>query len=307
MAMPRKMPAPSKVLYDVDPHNRLIVKKTGRRANVRGFRQIVHGRFKTDSKNKLYYELYKSSGATTPQKIRFSGNYSLDKRHNLILTLNKWNRKRHGGRLRMRTGIVHANGHEIVFLMNTRATRRRKSAYIMRLHGSWQVDSNNRLTFGVKKQRDKIDNLTLFNAWKINKNNEIAYSYGRDSKIITLKGSWRIKDRQRLSYALDKGINSGFDFRTSLGRVVMKAKKPYIRFDIAIDISKKKRIRRKIVFTCKRRIGKGRDITLEVSPGKRSASLKLTNEILGNKGLAYIESYLKDREGYLGGGAAFRW
>lgn len=295
-----------KVLYEVDPHNRLVIKKTGRQTRLKRFRQVVHGRFRTDSKNKLYYEVYKPSGTAIPQRIKFAGKYSLDKRRNLILTLHEWRNQRKGDRLRLRTKLIDADGSEIVFLLSSRRPKRGRSSYIMKLHGAWQADKNNRLTFGVKRERDKVDNLTLFNAWKISKNNEIVYSYGH-SKIITLKGRWYIKDKYRLSYILDKGISSGFDFRTSLGRIVPRRKKTYIHFDIAIDISKRKRIKRRLIFTFKRKMKRGKVIILEVSPRKRSASLKLTKEILDKKGVAYIESILSDRERYLGGGLAFGW
>ncbi len=80
-----------RVFYEVDPFNRLIVgKPPGRASRVKRFRQVVSGRFGTDENNALYYEVNKSSGLDIPQKIRFSGRYSLDKGHNLVMTLNKW-------------------------------------------------------------------------------------------------------------------------------------------------------------------------------------------------------------------------
>ncbi|MDP2912185.1 MAG: hypothetical protein Q8N76_07640, partial [Candidatus Omnitrophota bacterium] len=77
-----------KVWYEVDSFNRLIVSgPAGRRSRVKKFRQVAYGRFKTGSSNTLFYEVNKSSGADIPQKIKFSGKYSLDKNHNLIFTL----------------------------------------------------------------------------------------------------------------------------------------------------------------------------------------------------------------------------
>lgn len=296
-----------KVLYDVDPYNRLILRKTGERAKTRRFRKVVYGRFKTDSKNRLYYEIYKSYGTNIPQKIKFAGKYLLDKKHNLMFTLNRWSSRHKRNKLRLRTKIIDANGSEIVFLLNSRPHKNLRSSYIMKLHGSWQADKNNRLTFGVKREKGRVDNLTLFKAWKIGQNNEIVYSYGQDPKIITLKGSWHIKDRYRLGYILDKGINSGFDFKTSLGRLVPNGRNPYIQFDVVIYISRRKITKRKVIFICRRKLGKSKKIVLEVSSRKRDATLRLTRKILDQKGLAYIESSLKDREIYLGGGLAFRW
>lgn len=287
-----------KVLYEVDPHNRLILKRAGARSNVKRFRKVLYGRFKIDKKNSLSYEVSKSSATRTPQKIKFSGNYFLDKKHNLIYTLSKWNDQYRGNRLRMRTKIIDANANEIVFFLGKG---------VVKLHGAWQADKNNRLTFGVERERDKKDTLSLSNAWKINKNNEIVYTGTRNAHNILLKGSWRIRDRYRLSYILDRRISSGFDFRTSLGQIVPRGKKTYIKFDVAIDISKRKRLTRKIVFGCKFKLGKGKKIILEAAPRKRGVKLKITKELLDRKGVLYIESYLKDREKYLGGGIGFRW
>ena len=297
----------SKVLYDIDPHNRLIIKKPAGRSKVRRFRRIVNGRFKIDSKNKLYYEVYKGSDSDIPQKIGFSGDYSLDKKHNLIFALNKWNNQKNGNRLRLRTKILHADGHDLVFLLNSKRSGKSKTFYTMRLQGSWRADKNNRLKFCVVKDRSKKDDLLLSSAWSLNKNNEIIYSHGHGSQNIILKGNWEIRDRYKLGYELDKKINSGFDFKTSLGRVISKGKKPRIEFGVTIDISRKKRLKRKIVFACKAISKKGKTITLEVSPRDKSGRLKLSKKILDRNGLLYLEGLLKDRERYIGGGMAIRW
>jgi len=296
-----------KVFYEVDPHNRLILKSPKGPSKVKKFRKIVYGRFKIDKKNSLRYHVYKSSGTPIPQKIEFSGKYSLDRKHNLIFTLNKWSNQCQGNRLRLRTKLIDIDGREIVFLISSKRPDGKKSISLMRLYGSWQADKNNRLRFGVKKENDTVDNLTLFSAWKLNKNNEVVYRYGRDSRNIVLKGHWDVKKRYRIRYVLDRKIDSGFNFRSSVGNIVKKGKNTYIKFDVAIDISKKKRVKRNIVFRCRCKLKKDKNIVLELSPGKRELSLKLTKKVLNKKGLLYIEGFLKGKEKYLGGGAAFRW
>ncbi|MFC1667492.1 hypothetical protein ACFL0P_06535 [Candidatus Omnitrophota bacterium] len=296
-----------KVFYEVDPFNRLIVKRVKGKSAVKKFRQVIRGRFKTDNKNRLRYEVFKSSGIQIPQKIKFSGKYSLDKKHNLILTLHKWNNQIQGNRLRLRTKLISAKGDEVTFLLNSRMLREKRSSYTVKLHGLWHADKCNRLTFGVRKEMDKKYSLTLFNAWNINKNNEIVYTYGGDPQVVTLKGRWHIKDRYRLSYTLDKAVDSGFNFRTSLSQIAPRNKNTYIKFDVMIGVSKRKTVRRKIVFICKYKLNKGKNLILEVSPLKGAIALKLTKEILTKNAMVYMESFLKDRERYLGGGVAFRW
>lgn len=298
----------SRIFYEVDPHNRLILRRTGKRSNIKRFRQVASGRFKTDKKNRLSYEVLKSSATDTPQKIKFSGRYSLDEKHNLVYILDKWNNQYAGSRLRLRTGIIDARSNEIIFLLNSKTSKNKSSVYTMKLHGAWQADKNNRLTFGVKKGDGKSGTITFFNAWKVNKNREIEYIFGPERGSIKLKGSWIIKKRGRLSYILDKRIGSGFNFRTSLGQVIPKREKTYLVFDIIIDISKRKTIKRKIIFSGKWRLTKDRKILLEFSPDrKKIITLKLTKDILDKKGVAYIESFLKDNERYLGGGVVLGW
>ncbi len=297
-----------RLVYEVDPHNRLIIKKSGKSSDVKRFRKVITGRFKIDTKNRLSYEVFKSSASDIPQKIKFSGVYSMNKSHNLIYTLDKWNDQYAGNRLRLKTGIQEAKGNEIVFLLNSKMSSRKKSVYTLRLHGAWQADKNNRLVFDISKEGEKPDRVTFLNAWKINKRNEIEYRCSRGSNIIRLKGYWGTRNKNRLSYILDKSINSGFDFRTSLARVVLRKEKTSLRFAITIDISKKKRIKRDIVFSGTLKLDKGKKIYLEVSPNKRKrVRLKLTREILGQKGLMYIESFLKGKERYLGGGIILKW
>lgn len=290
------------IKYEIDPYNRLI--------RVKKFRHVINGRFKIDRKNRLYYEIFKSSKTDIPQKIKFSGTYSIDKDHNLIYTLTKWNNQIQGNRLRIRTRFIDASKNEIVFLSSFKKSNK-KYLYTIKLHGAWQQDKNNRLTFGVKKEhQEKRDIITFFNAWAINKHSEIIYKYGhgRNKETITLKGKWYIKDKYRLSYILDKRIHSGFNFKISLGQIIPKGKKTYIKFDITQVLSKTKRITRRIVFSGKLRMRKKGVILLEHSIGKKTrTTLKFTKAILGQKGFAYIEAYLKNKEKYLGGGIGFRW
>ena len=49
-----------KVRYEVDPHSRLIIKKTGRKSQVPKYRHVADGRFKIGKKNSLTYHIKKS-------------------------------------------------------------------------------------------------------------------------------------------------------------------------------------------------------------------------------------------------------
>lgn len=298
----------SKVFYEVDPHNRLIIKKTKGPSSVKRFRKVVNGRFKTDAKNKLYYEVFKSSDSDIPQKIKFSGDYSLDKKGNLIFIMDKWNNQYAGNRLRLKTGIIDASDSELIFLLNSRISEDKETSYTMKLCGAWRADKNNRIGFDVEKSPDEFDNLTFFNAWKLNEDNEIEYSYGKGTSVVSLKGSWDAGTKNRVSYILNKSIDSGFDFRTSLGLIKAEKGKIHARFDVTIDISKKKRVKRKIIFSGILKPGRDKDIFLEISPGARkNLALRLNRDILGKNGIIFAESFIKGKEIYTGGGVILRW
>ncbi|MDP2921411.1 MAG: hypothetical protein Q8O12_03475 [Candidatus Omnitrophota bacterium] len=300
-----------RVWYEVDPFNRLIVAGPPgkeRRSRVRKFRRLVSGRFKIDTGNELFYEVNKSSDADIPQKIKFSGKYSLDKNHNLVFTLNKWNNQCEGNRLTLKTRIMDAKSNEITLLVNSKADKNKGLTYIMKLYGVWQADKRNRLMFGVERDPGRADNLTLSGAWEINKNNEIVYRRGKESQAIIFRGSWDISDRNRISYALDKKINSGFNFKASLGAVVSKAKDKSLVFDVGIGISKAKKLRKKVIFSGKWKMDKGKELILETSDAEQAGvKLKLTKEMFDKSAIAYIESIFRDEEGYVGGGIAFKW
>ena len=298
-----------RVWYEIDPFNRLVVSgPPGRCSRVKKFRQVVYGRFKTGGSNALFYEVNKSSGVDIPQKIKFSGKYSLDKSHNLIFTLNKWNNQCEGNKLSFKAKIMDAKSNEIVFLANSKTGENKSLTYMMRLYGSWQADENNRLTFGVKRENDKTDSLTLFGAWQLNENNEIVYQYGGSGQVLTFQGYWDIKDKCRLRYILDKRIGSGFDFRTSLGTLADEGKETYVTFDAGIGISKTEKLRRKIIFSGRWKIGKGKELILETSNIEEGGlTLKFTKEMFDRQGIAYIESIIKGKERFIGGGITFKW
>jgi len=300
-----------RVWYEVDPFNRLIVASPpgrDRRSRVRKFRKVVSGRFRVDSANELSYEVNKSSGLDIPQKIRFSGKYSLDKNHNLVFILNKWNNQCEGNRLTLKTKIMDAKSNEIALLVNSRASGNKGLTYIMKLYGAWQADKHNRLTFGVERDIGQPDYLTLFGGWEINKNNEIVYRRGKESQAVIFRGSWDISDRNRISYALDKEINSGFNFKTSLGTLISKKRERSLVFDIGIGISKAKKLRRKIIFSGKWKMSKDKELILETSDAQQGGvTLKLKKEMFDKSAISYIESIFRDEERYIGGGMVFRW
>ncbi len=298
-----------KVFYEVDPFNRLIAENPpGRRSRVKKFRQVISGKFRTDENNELFYEINKSQGIDIPQKIKFSGRYSLDKDHNLVITLDKWNNQCEGNRLSLKTKLIDAKSNEIALSVNSKVSENKSLTYIVKLYGSWQADEHNKLIFGVEKEKGGIDNLALSAAWEINKNNDIVYRYAKDSQAIAFKGYWDIADKRRISYVLDKKLNSGFSFTSSLGTLAPKGKDTYAVFDVGIGISKAKTLHRKIIFSGKWKISRDKELILETSDVEEGgAVLRFTKEMFDSNGYSYIEGVFRGNERFIGGGITFKW
>jgi len=297
----------TRVFYEVDPFNRLVVKQ-GRVSRLKKFRKVVTGRFKTDSNNALSYEVNKSAGLDVPQKINFSGRYKLDKEHNLVYTLDKWNNQCEGNRLTFKTKIIDAASNEIAFLINSKMDQNKRQVYIMKLCGSWMADRRNRLTFGIDRESGRIDKLTLSGAWEINKNNEIIYRHCRDSGVLSFRGHWDIRGRYRLNYIMDRKTDSGLFFKTSLGNIAPKGRDTYVTFDIGIGVSRTKKIHRRVIFGGRWKIDKTSELILQTSDIENGgATLRFTKEMFDRNGLAYVESIVRDKERFIGGGMTFRW
>ncbi|MCG2712548.1 MAG: hypothetical protein L6416_09535 [Candidatus Omnitrophica bacterium] len=46
-----------KITYEVDPYNRLIINKSGKKSQLSRFRQVLDGRFKIDKDNTVSYHI----------------------------------------------------------------------------------------------------------------------------------------------------------------------------------------------------------------------------------------------------------
>jgi len=328
-----------KITYEIDPHNRLIAKKTGKTSGVTGFRKVLDGRFQTDKNNSLVYHIKKSADSDTPQQVKLAGRYSLDKNHNLVLTLSKWNNQVEGNRLIIKSELLDTKDNELSFSVGTRDSFGNGAIYILRLGGVWQADKHNRLSFNVTRERGAGDNLILKGAWKIGNNNEIVYTYTKFSlktkekitNALTFKGYWDMTEKHRILYVLNKEINSVFDLEVNL----VKATKKGLEYKIGIGaIPRTKALTlsgewklneqlgllfempyeggesRNITFgaTCKFRGKETLNFKLKSSQGKNlDANLRLSIKILKDQGEAFTQVLKEEKELFLIAGIGFKW
>ncbi|MFH1355142.1 MAG: hypothetical protein ABIH19_03230 [Candidatus Omnitrophota bacterium] len=275
-----------KVRYEVDAHNRLIV-KSGRKTELRRFRRVIDGNFKIDKKNRLTYHIKAPAGKRGPHQIKFQGKWSLTKNHDLRFSLDKLRRQTFGDQLTLKGDIIDVNKNSLIFAAATRASNGRQSIYLLRLQGCWQADKNNRITFKVDKDRDRYGTLTFDGIWDIGKDYQIIYKYtkaklkSKTKKMHSLifKGKWQIKDQVRIKYEIDQGSGSVLNFTTALG--VFKDR--YIKYELGVGLAGKKRTL-KLFGTW--RIKQGLGLIFEVERG----NAKLYDIVLG------AEAQLTDKD-----------
>ena len=229
-----------KVRYEVDPSNRLVLTKTFKESRMPKFRYVLDGTFKIDKQNTLLYHAKSFSSATIPQQLKLTGNWSLDKNHNLMLTLNNERQQRQGDTLTLSTEVINAQADCLEFSIAGKDVDGKTHVSLLRLNGKWQADKWNRLTFLAQRKNDMYDELILRGAWEVNKSNQLIYTYTRTglktkekySRLLTFKGFWDITEKLRLIYVLSRELGSGFDFSVSIAEPLSRG----LRYEIGIGV-----------------------------------------------------------------------
>lgn len=328
-----------KIRYEVDPHNRLISKESENETEVKKFRDVYDGYFKPEQDNFLVFHIKKSQGLDVPQQMKFSGNWSLDENHNLVFTLDKWNNQCEGNRLIIKGDIISVNENQLAFQIVTKETSLKEHIYILSLLGTWHADEYNRLAFAVQKERGNSDVLRFEGSWQVNKQNQIFYTFSREtlnseekiSNTLTFKGYWDISEKYRISYILNEEISSKFDFKIS----VCKTIKQGLQYEVAIGSSLKNktivlsgiwRISDKLGLTfemkygdenirtiilgasCKLDDGYVLDLNLKNRLGEElGIELKLSKVFLENLGESFLKVLSSNKEIELVAGIGFKW
>jgi len=235
-----------KVRYEIDPHNRLV-------ALLPRFRKAIDGKFKIDKKNTLSYRVKAPvpRGANIPHQVKLRGEWSLDKNHDLKLTLDKWGRRTFGDQLTLQGNIIDARKNSLLFAVTTKTKENVRSTYVLNLRGRWQADKNNRLTFRARKEKGRHDILTFGSIWEINKHHRIIYRYKKarlirkKKKVHTLafNGYWDIRGKARISYVMDRNTESAFHFRPGIGVF----RDGYVKYELGIGLSGRRKPVKKTV------------------------------------------------------------
>jgi len=323
-----------RIIYEVDPHNRLVVSRPG--LSPAKFRTVVDGTFRIE-KSGLSYHVMKPQGNTIPQKINLSGNWSLDADHNLAFTFDKWNSGCYGNKLTIKGEVISAKEGSVSFSAATRDAGGKARIYVLTFEGAWRARKDNNIVFKVQRSAGSSDELVFCGGWQI-KNNQILYTYTkRDLKrglksehSFILTGYWQISEKNRLVYVVNKRIGSELEFAVSLAEPVPRG----LRYEIGIGVTPAKKVVKLfgswkindslgVIFEIPYEDGKVRSIffgaAMRICGGMIELSLKdrkgrdleirgrFSRRIFDGQGEAYAEALASGGEIGVVAGMGFRW
>jgi len=328
-----------KVSYEIDPLNRLIINKPSKKSEIPQFRYLLDGQFKIDTDNSLIYKVKTPNPPSIPEQLKLTGNWSLDKNHSLVLTLDKENNQLAGNRITLQSRLVQAKADRLEFIISSKESGGRSHLYLVALSGIWQADKYNRLKFLAQRKTDTFKEITLSGSWEVNEKNELIYTYTQASlkrkekslHTLAFKGFWDITQKKRLLYVLNEELGSGFDFNVSIAEPLKRG----MRYEIGIGAkpAKKKitlfgswKINNKLglVFEMPAENGKVNSVavgaTFRLNKNKQlevtlkdslqkdlGIKLKLSQNLLKDQGEAFIQALKNGEEISLSAGLGFRW
>lgn len=235
-----------KLRYELDPFNRLVETTIGHKGAIIGLRRVLDGYFEA-SGSTLTYHLKSPvpAGRNALEQLTLKGNWSLNKEHELVFTLDNYKRQVSGDRLTFKGELIDAKSNSLAYSVGTRTQGGKSSFYLFALEGAWQADANNRLSFKLKQERGQPDTLTFEGAWEVDKNYRLIYRYEKkqgkrqekEVQALAFEGHWEIADNSRISYILSAATNSRFDFKASFARFEGRQ----IKYEVGILVSSREK------------------------------------------------------------------
>ncbi len=217
----------SGIRYELDPYNRLVETRIGRRGAVIGMRRVLEGSFRlSPGTGELVYRLKEPLPQGKGSSLR---------------------------EIRLNARIIDAKADSLVFSVAAKDEGGSASLSILTLDGVWQADFRNRLTFAVRRAGTGADRLVFEGAWELDKRLRVVYRSGKGAGF-SLEGAWELGSSTRISYVLGTGTDSRLDFRAAASRFAGRT----IRYEVGIGIASRKRpVRRQIEFTGKWQVTPG--------------------------------------------------
>lgn len=230
--------------FSADNLNRLVIG--------RGTKKIVpDGRFALGEDNSLVYWLNEPLAWRQEfglgQELKFFGNWKLDGNYDLCLDLTENNRQFPGDKIVLKGEIFSSDRDILAFEMKSQDKTGRNEFQILKFSGAWTADPQNNIVFSIDRSAAP-DTLNLGAGWKLNKDQQIVFTYEKtrlktkvkDIRVITFSGSWQIMPEKFLSYVLSSGSRSRFDFRAQVETPNVYPQAGKIKFRIGAGIRDEK-------------------------------------------------------------------
>jgi hypothetical protein len=237
--------------FSVDDLNRLVI----RRGKVK---LVPEGRFTVSEDNSLIYWLNEPQAWRRkyhlPPEIKFIGNWKLNDNYDLELNLLENPSQSALNKLVLRGEIFSTDRDTFAFEIRSQDKAGSKEFQILKFSGSWFSDKDYGIIFLLDKDTAP-DVLKLGAGWKVNKNQQITYTYEKASlktkvkevRVLTFEGAWEISPKNVLAYVLAASSRSRFDFRAYIQTPNVYPQSGKIKFRLGGGIKQNDRSEGKII------------------------------------------------------------
>jgi len=133
--------------------------------------------------------------------------------------------------------IIAAKTDRLVIGAKTNDAGGRSRFETVELRGTWRLDQYNQIYFAVRGKNQKISGLK--GTWKINDNQQVAYTYGPANTIV-FEGHWQIDKANQLSYIFGADDKNRFDFRAQVESPNLYPQSKAIKYRLGIGARDKK-------------------------------------------------------------------
>lgn len=238
-------------IYQIDSNNRLIILKNNESISPEGL-------FKIDSQNRLIFSLNEPENWRKvhdfPDQLTFVGNWKLNANYDLELKLEQTESLSGEGTLVLQGNIISLEGERIVFGIKSVDKNGLSHLRILNLSGSLNLDASNQIFFSVTKKTSP-DTLAFGAGWRVNKNQQITYTYQKTNLItksksrsaIDILGFWQITAGQQLAYALSTGTDCRFDFQAAIQTPNIYPKEGVIKYRLGAGVREGSRAGTKVI------------------------------------------------------------
>ncbi|MBI2885411.1 MAG: hypothetical protein HYY15_04480 [Candidatus Omnitrophica bacterium] len=258
------------IRYEFDRANRLILRDP---ADALRPTRVLEGTLTTDRRNRLQYEISAPSVEDLPRTVTFEGRWTLTRQHDLGLVLSEQADASSRSTLRISGGLLRAEARALVFAWQRRERGiGQPDQQELVLHGAWEADARNRLTFLVERADGLPDRLTFQGGWDIGRSHELRYRYRRydavrrawEERTLTFEGRWDLGEARRLIYRVEGSDTSAFSFTAKLQSPSLMARDGRIVYQIGLGLTRSTTEVRRVTLTGAWKIGRDSSVSFEI-------------------------------------------